>query len=301
MGCSCSKFEVLAEEKMIMSSEDSIGFNMHTSSKIDMYFRKYSMRGSMTPYQLQACFEELSIDISDSIERIHVKKFINSFIKFHTVNYKKLLIYGILCGKANKEEKAELLFQLYDHECNFVISKEDMVCLINDIFSVSLKRCMYLFTSLFTLKEHINIIKKYIYKCQTALPYCKSEAIKRIVSNNEQLDYETYKTRLIDYKNGALLDTSQLRMINYNYYILKKPQKPVNLTLKLERITHSRKTMEKFTLNILKNNQTKHSLFNKNPNFSSFKSSPNEMIPPISTKRSKSVETKKPKGLKRLP
>ena len=301
MGCSCSRPEVLAEEKMIVDSEHSIGFIKHASSEIDLYFRKYSVKSSMNQCQLQACFEELSIDSSDNTERLNVKKFINSFIKSNTVKFKKLLIYGILCGKASKEAKAELLFHLYDPECKFVISKGDLDGLIKAIFSLSLKRCMYLFSSFFTLKEHRQLVKKYIYKCQTALPYCKSEALEFILKKNDNLEYKTYLTKILSYKDGALLDTSELRVMAYNYYIKKRPQKPVNLTLRIGNKSHSREAMEKFTLDLLEKNKADQAsakkAFIKNrsstPNSSRLNSSLSDIKPIRSAKRNKTVEVSK--------
>jgi hypothetical protein len=258
MGCSCSKYEVITEEKLIMDSEKSIGFYQHTSATIDLYFRKYSLKGAMNTSQLTACLDELNIDTSDSAERPNVKRFLNKFTKGSTVNLRKLLIYGILCGNSPKEEKALLMFQVYDPMCKRIISRKDVNSLVSMIFSLCLKRCMYLFSSLFTLEENRKIVKKYIYKCQYAMPYCKSEALECILRQNEEFDLSTFETRIMSYKDGALMNPSDLRIVTFNYYVQKKPQKPVNLSLGAKKRKKSVQDASKIAFDLLEKHQSSH-------------------------------------------
>lgn len=313
MGCSCSKYDAVTEEKLIIESENSIGFCKHTSATIDLYFRKYSAKGTMNTSQLSACLQGLNIDTSDSFERPNVKRFLNSFVKGNSVNLKKLMIYGILCGKAYREEKALLIFQLYDPMCKRVISRKDVSSLVNMIFSLCLKRCMYLFSSLFTFEESRKLVKKYIYKCQYAMPYCKSEAMDSILRQNEEFDQNTFENRIMSYKDGALMNPSDLRKVAFHYYVQKKPQKPVNLSIGAKKRKKSIKDTAKIAYNILERYQTaqnskQQDLYQSSQNSEqqefARRKSVTQMAPDISiqsppSRSSKRHKTNQPRRLKR--
>ena len=139
MGCSCSRLN-FAEEDLIQSAEETIGFDRLTSFDIDMYMYRFAIKLTLTISQLKAVFESLNLNAANfHDEGSPIANFYNNF-KIENSLYcpRKLSSLGVLLGKGSIIEKANVLFKNYDTSVSDSLEYNEILVLITDILEIAL-------------------------------------------------------------------------------------------------------------------------------------------------------------------
>lgn len=118
MGCAGSRDDISKDENRIISMESQLNYANSDCRTVDFYHRKYSYMGEINYDQWMDIAKFLNLNIENSRNNPRVKEMIGSF-RNENGNYqwRKLTIFGILLSKGHSNEKAILLFQLFDN-CN---------------------------------------------------------------------------------------------------------------------------------------------------------------------------------------
>lgn len=229
MGCAFARPEALTEEFLIQCEENAMGFSSQSSHLTDFILRKYSHSSKLTSSALFQSAKELSLSLSNYDGHLGITRFIQTFHKQNSFEFKKLLIYGIISGSALDPSKAELLFQAYDKKCKHLISAKQVGSMLEQLFSVSIKKAVFLITSQMRPGDSRQHLKKYLNKCAIALSYCKTEAYEYIIKKERTISKDRFIDRICSFNRGCMLSTIKIRSYTYSYYIQNRPQKPIVL------------------------------------------------------------------------
>ena len=110
MGCFESRLDA---EEALENAEKNLGFFDKPVELINTTIRKYSHKSKLNQAQLERISNQLSLTIFPA--NICVQAFLNYLKKSdNTYSLKELLVIGILLGKGPINEKAGLLYSVFD-------------------------------------------------------------------------------------------------------------------------------------------------------------------------------------------
>lgn len=113
MGCNTSRGSDLLEEKILDSLEKKLGFRKITCLSVDLNFRKYSTKGTVTAPQWIAIINALHLNIKNTRTLSNKEEFYEYFRSPQgNYNFKRLLCLGIVLSEGIEKMKARLLFQV---------------------------------------------------------------------------------------------------------------------------------------------------------------------------------------------
>lgn len=124
-------------EDLITTSELMLKLHALESTTIDRLFYRYSTNKHLTKSQFSQVCNKLGIDLESKEMKSFFFQFYNS--KGRYFEAKQLSTLGILLGKGTKETKIRLLFENYDENINFKMSREELSEMFNDISIISFK------------------------------------------------------------------------------------------------------------------------------------------------------------------
>lgn len=126
MGCTETRPES-NEENGIIFAEKGLGFHLRKASKIDAVFRKYANNEKLNEDQLSKAVFCLKCTMQNYGKFRYITE-MYSKLKREDGDYdlKDLLVIGILLGEGSKEEKARLLYQVFDETSENAILKDKM-------------------------------------------------------------------------------------------------------------------------------------------------------------------------------
>lgn len=218
-------------EDLIVTAELMLKLHSIESKTIDRMFYRYSTNKHLSRNQfLQVC-KKLGIQL----ESKEIKSFFHQFYNQKTKNFnvKQLSTLGILLGKGTKDMKIRLLFENYDENTNFKMSREELSQMFDDISIISFK---YLPTYAleFATPEAKSVIKKYIKD----LMNMKASVIKFYVNlvfdeeGIDEIEMKIFAKILKDSKVVCMLNPGLFRKYTLEIFnSIEKAVKAVNYIL----------------------------------------------------------------------
>jgi Ca2+-binding EF-hand superfamily protein len=169
MGCSSSRASRL-EELVLIEAQEVIGFSKHKSSYIDQIIRKFSANSHVNERQLQLITQNLEISTTDA-EHLRISAAFDKLRGKAGINVSQLLTMGILAGEGTNQEKAQLLFEVYDTACYDEISEENLHYLITDLLFVIVD-CLGGLSSQQDVQDYITVINRGVRRYTVFLNKC---------------------------------------------------------------------------------------------------------------------------------
>ena len=136
MGCVGTRTELNNEERALIEVERDLKFYLSTSRFIDVILRKYSNQGLLNQSQFEEVVNALGLEFEDGMH--HFDAFFAQYQRDSTYVLNDLIILGVLLGRGELHEKAELLFQVLDVENTKQLSAEQVLELLNKVLDTSL-------------------------------------------------------------------------------------------------------------------------------------------------------------------
>lgn len=146
MGCADSKQK--EEEQVLAEQEMELGFKGTSVATIDFVIRKYSQNGLLNIGQFEDVVRALGLV---TVNRRNSSNITGFYETFKTPNScydaKLLIILGILLGFGRVQEKARLLYEIYDIDNTHSLSLDDAAKMVDDLYEVAIVRLPTLVTA----------------------------------------------------------------------------------------------------------------------------------------------------------
>ena len=129
-------------ENMIGEKEKLIKFSSLKVKLIESKLKINSFEGMLSSPQLRKCLSDLKFDIkvNKSIENHNARllRFLQNEKKLY--NFGIVMLCGLLLGKGKPNEKASILFDIYDPEKKSSVTKETAEIIMDDIIMMAAKK-----------------------------------------------------------------------------------------------------------------------------------------------------------------
>ena len=222
MGCTDSRTEKLDEEKVINSHEQLLGFSKHTSRKADLLLRKFAYNDTFNQNQWSEVCSNLGLATSDIDGTI--TKFYKQFERNGKYDLKPLILLSIMLTRGTDVEKAKLLFEIYDVDCNLDLERSEISTMISDMIDIAVDK-----TSVLTLEdpgilEHIPKINSYIHKLMYRNKHAVNKLTSDIMSGLSSLRQDMFIEAMKSPNIKGILTSSGMRAYLLSFY--SAPAKP---------------------------------------------------------------------------
>ena len=210
MGCIDSRFEA---EEQVCIAENRLGFKDIPVDLINTTMRKYSYKSKINQAQLERINDLLNLNFFPFV--YSTKAFINSMLKpDRTFSLKELLVLGILLGCGQAEEKAGLIYLVFDE------------MLENSIKKIRISTEVLKIISKVSVEYTPNLLSKNDYFAQ--LLEKQENVIKSIMekfpAERLEISEQEFIKWMSNFENGSLLTAKGWR------YYSKKLQRSGELT-----------------------------------------------------------------------
>ena len=133
---------VSEEEDIIKEQENIIPFSKVNIIKIEKVLIKYESAGCLSSVLLKSALSKLQFEENDFTDPDSTTyKFIMQLRgknKLYSID--TILLSGVVLGSGNINEKATVLFNLYDKDKAKVLEKTNINCMIKDVINFSVKK-----------------------------------------------------------------------------------------------------------------------------------------------------------------
>jgi Ca2+-binding EF-hand superfamily protein len=158
MGCSESR-GTRPEEAYLIRAQHTLGFGSHRAAFIDQVIRKYSTGQVVNDSHLQSICRTLDIHTTNYDLNSSITTAFSTLRNPEGLKLKPLLVLGILCGTGSNQEKAQLLFEVYDEENERQLSSQRLNSLISDLLFVVVN-CLGSLSGEITVQSYISGLHK---------------------------------------------------------------------------------------------------------------------------------------------
>lgn len=224
MGCTGSRHDLLLEEQSLLNEETVLGYGRHDSAYIDMILRKHSHLRKLNKKQFSQAANILKLKVCDFERHTKVTDFYTSFQHLQDYDLNMMLILGILHGLGKSEEKAKLLFEVYDVNGNEEIEKKHLHDMMSDICSVALDKTAILVVDSPSCSEYK--VKQYLSNCNSIRAKNIDKVISQILVGRTSIAKSKFLDKMMTVEKGRLLSTHGIRSFLYEDYSSNPPVSP---------------------------------------------------------------------------
>ena len=205
MGCISIRDTKCKEEKAMMRIEQQLEYYKHSCVTVDKIIRKYSNDDSVSLLQWDGIVASLDIKAANSTIFPYAEKYYQYFLKDNSFNRKDLLFIGILLSTGIPRQKARLLFEIYDINCEKVISVKDIISIINSIAIISINVYSTLVDKQSEESDEAPKLTYYSEKLSNHIDEAKKRLVDEILLNNESITLATFINFFDNANHGKLL------------------------------------------------------------------------------------------------
>ena len=207
MGCIVSNPECTTEEIELLKLELIFPYHNQSPKKIDLLHRKYSSDEKINKNQWDSIREYLAVTDND----YKLKQFYDSFIQNDCYSLRGLILLGILLSYGNFKDKAKILFEIVDLNCNGFIGKNDLENLFDDLFDISVNKFSIL------LDSHEKRILRYLKFLKENVKVGKQKIIQYFWrKNKDQMTKKQFIKRFERSRSMKLLTSGGIRKLIYD-------------------------------------------------------------------------------------
>ncbi|CAG9324452.1 unnamed protein product [Blepharisma stoltei] len=228
MGCAKSRPRS-SEEVIISLAEEGLGFQDLNVNLIDNTFRKFSHMGRINQTQLKRIAKQLKINIVDYGPHTKINEMFYNLRKQEGEYFlKDLLIIGILLGKGSHQEKASLLFQVFDEISEGAI---EVSRIRNQILKSMFEHCVNSLGNLVTPAQCSESLELKNKKYLDELRQIEADAIKKISDGLiadktlKVIDEAEFVRAMCEFEMGNLLSSAGFRMYFKEVFVISPPKK----------------------------------------------------------------------------
>lgn len=219
MGCAYSRDKTPEEERTLITFERTLQLYRKSATSVDLTFRKYSYKDEVNLSQLsEACaqigIQRRSTEASPNVE-VFFTELCNESGKYPL---KRLLLLGVLLCSGTPQEKARLLFEIYDDCDRGVLDGPAVKQMAEDLFELSVNLLPILVPSQ-RRGDHDPIKVKY-YRDKILYRSAKSKEMLRLVliGGSASVGRDTFTACLSCDDRRRLLSASGIRDFCYKYW-----------------------------------------------------------------------------------
>mmetsp|Transcript_6428 Transcript_6428/g.11203 ORF Transcript_6428/g.11203 Transcript_6428/m.11203 type:complete len:247 (-) Transcript_6428:1088-1828(-) len=173
MGCTESRVLTRPEESSLIRGEEMLGFWRNKSVDIDQVIRKYSANDYVNDNHLLTICKELQLPLTDPGVSPLIPPALNCIRKPEGLNLKQFLVLGILAGEGEVQQKAQLLFEVYDDDYMKELNNRQIQSLLTDLLLVVVT-CLGALSSEQVVQAYVSVIQKGLHNYRETL----KEALK---------------------------------------------------------------------------------------------------------------------------
>ena len=207
------------EEAHLRELEAALGFQQHSSKHLDLYIRKYASSEDMNKNQYKLIGQKLNISLQNS-EKLRTAAIYFSDLLFYKGIYDRtrLLIVAIMMGTGFAEEKAKLLFEIFDTEVRQEIQIMDATLLVSVMAKVSIEEVerlvSYEVLSALTTKK----LQAYLAKINSVLTDVEKRMQETLFNGKDTHRLEGF-VKAVSTQNGArMLSSRGIRKLAVEIY-----------------------------------------------------------------------------------
>ncbi|OMJ91397.1 hypothetical protein SteCoe_6081 [Stentor coeruleus] len=202
MGCIEGRADT---EEQLKEAEANLGFKDLPVDLINTTMRKYSFRSKINQAQLERINYQLKLSIVPP--NFYVQAFLNSLRKSDgTFSLREFLVLGVLLGKGLSEEKASIMYQIFDEMLEDSIERNRLT---GEVFKTISKISIEITPHL--IKHNKEYITKLLEKQSMTIKSVINRFPENLIVCNEK-DFIKYMCFI---ENGNLLTTSGWRAYSF--------------------------------------------------------------------------------------
>ena len=193
MGCASSR-EQNIEESVIVQAEHVLRFTYLNVLDIDAAFRKYNCNGEVMQSHLIQTSKQLGFRIMNTADHMQIQQFYTS-IRSEAGGYllKDILLIAILLGRGKPEEKAKLVYEIFDTKCTHQLDIKDVS---NEIVMRILSHCCKTLPELVEPAhipaEHHMKLHRYRQKLVSSIGLAAEELNQKLVIRGKIISLDTF-------------------------------------------------------------------------------------------------------------
>lgn len=218
-----------AEEKSVIVAEEGLGFSEVNVTRVYSIIKKYSSNGTSNHKHLQRIGEVLGLQITNEAPHSKIETFYRKLSnKEGFYPLKDLLVVGILLAQGTVEEKARLIYQVYDE----TLTNSLPVSVLN---TTMLKDLAYMSAQVFPLlvtndqTPFSNVLKNEKY--MQDLAKISEAAVLKVFSNFSRfntIDEDSFVYVFKRIADGTLMTSTGWRMFMMETLIIDPPKRNFN-------------------------------------------------------------------------
>mmetsp|Transcript_12325 Transcript_12325/g.23393 ORF Transcript_12325/g.23393 Transcript_12325/m.23393 type:complete len:304 (+) Transcript_12325:370-1281(+) len=209
MGCTSSRTKLSAEETYLTTHEAELHYGDQHATQVDLVFRKYSYQSHVNPSQLQNAASKLNLRITNYSTFNLIEPFYNGLKQEGSIHLLHLLLLGLFLAKGSVEEKARLLFEVYDDLNTEEVQAPVIKKILSDLYDIAVNRLPKLVAE----PHHADAgnLRQYLAKIAHVKELAIEKAYKGIVGTGATVKKVAFVTSFSSDSFKALLSTTGFR------------------------------------------------------------------------------------------
>lgn len=225
MGCAQSGSKP-SEEEAIIKAENALKFQFHSSTGLDLCFRKFSIKEKLNSLQFTRAANSLNLQISNSGVYDQITRTLNK-LKDSEGNYKllDLIVISVFLGKDSLETKGKILYQCFDKELLGYLDRGSL----NDLASCLVRIAVDVLGGLVSdgQSPYSSELRntKYLADMNSVKIIVCNRLVDFIMAGLEKIDEGEFTERISFYNEGNFLTAVGVREVLYLTYFSMVPRK----------------------------------------------------------------------------
>lgn len=205
MGCQCifhsSPSDTEEEEFLMTLCESRLGYTPHDVKKLWTQIRVLTINERLNWNRMRKFAGDWSLALPEPEEQSDpVAEFYRGMRKEEEWDARKVALLAILLGKGGGEDKAELVFGLYDREYGKVLGRKEVEEMASDLCTLALHQLPALSVSLLESQDNLDsavLLQNYISKLHTAASACQTAIISLLLPTPmTDISYQTFHSKV---------------------------------------------------------------------------------------------------------
>lgn len=124
-------------EKIMKSFEDKLNYKALSAKDTTLHLKKFSVDNHLSLLQFKQAAESIGLEVDFETIDSFSRKFYQHFNNHSKYDTRKLIVLGILLGQGTSIEKATLLFEEWDVNCDAKAGNEEFSAMLEHLYDVA--------------------------------------------------------------------------------------------------------------------------------------------------------------------
>jgi hypothetical protein len=216
MGCTSHRLKLNDEEAALAELERELNWHVHSAVGLDRVLRKHSYQGQLIESQFTAASSVLRLKITGGTTG-RIAAFYSDLKHGDSYSLNKLLILGILLGAGTTAAKAELLFEVFDHESSEVLKADNVKRLVSDLY----KTAVHLLPTLLGTAPTSAVLPSAFYYIDRLRMYAdevKTQLEQKLIGDKQAVTKADFKKEFEGESLSNLLSSSGFRLHCFKHH-----------------------------------------------------------------------------------